>query len=95
MRESRRYLTALRRGVALGLALTALWGGSRLVDPAWVRDRLGEGTGLQTALLARCLSATGEEAHALSLQMAALREEELAHQDVRAQLLEWKKELQG
>lgn len=36
-----------------------------------------------------------EEAHALSLQMAALREEELAHRDVRAQLLEWKKELQG
>ena len=66
MRGERPYLTALRRGVALGLVLTALWGGSNLVDPVWLRDRLGEVSGLQTALLARCLSATEEEAHALS-----------------------------
>ncbi len=38
---------------------------------------------------------TKEEAHALSLKMAALREEELDHRDVRDQLLERKKELQG
>ncbi|MDO4517474.1 MAG: hypothetical protein Q4C76_10205 [Bacillota bacterium] len=38
---------------------------------------------------------TKAEAHALSLQMAALREEELDHQEVRDQLLERKKELQG
>lgn len=36
---------------------------------------------------------TKEEAHALSLQMAALREEELQHKDVKDQLLERKKEL--
>ena len=65
MGENRPYLTALRRGVALGLVLTALWGGSCLVDPAWVRDRLGEVSGLQTALLARRLNAPEEENRAL------------------------------
>ena len=65
MGENRPYLTALRRGVALGLVLTALWGGSRLVDPVWVRDRLGEAAGWQTALLARCLKAPEEGSRAL------------------------------
>ena len=65
MGENRPYLTALRRGVALGLVLTALWGGSCLVDPAWVGDRLGELSGLQTALLARRLNAVEEKPRAL------------------------------
>ena len=38
---------------------------------------------------------TKEEAHALSLKMAALREEELQHKDVKKQLLERQKELQS
>ena len=65
MRGERPYLKALRRGVALGLVLTALWGGSRLVDPAWLRDRLEEPAGLQTALLARQLGGAEEKPWAL------------------------------
>ena len=58
MRESRRYLTALRRGVALGLVLAALWGAGQLAGFSGLGDRLaslGRVPGLTRALLARQL----------------------------------------
>lgn len=58
MRESRRYLTALRRGVALGLVLAALWGAGQLAGFSGLGDRLaslGRAPGLTRALLARQL----------------------------------------
>ena len=58
MRESRRYLTALRRGVALGLVLAGLWGAGQLAGFSGLGDRLaslGRAPGLTRALLARQL----------------------------------------
>ncbi|MCF2596268.1 stage II sporulation protein P [Pseudoflavonifractor phocaeensis] len=69
MRESRRYLTALRRGVALGLVLAALWGAGQLAGFSGLGDRLaslGRAPGLTRALLARQLGPLpGERTDAL------------------------------
>lgn len=64
MREGRQYLTALRRGVALGLVLAALWGAGQLAGISGLGDRLaslGRSPGLTRALLARQLGPLPEE----------------------------------
>lgn len=63
MRENRRYVTALRRGVALGLALVAVWGVSLTVDFSTLRDKLtalGGEPGLAVSLLASQLGERSE-----------------------------------
>ena len=54
MKGSRRYLTALRRGVGLGLALVAAWGISLTVDFSALGDRvtaLGQSSSLAVSIL--------------------------------------------
>ncbi len=55
MKGNRRYLTAIRRGVALGLALVAVWGISLTTDLTALGERLS-GLGREPALTVSLLS---------------------------------------
>lgn len=64
MKGTRSFLTALRRGVALGLGLVALWGVSLLADPSALKtalSQLGGDRPLALSLLATQLPAVPRE----------------------------------
>ena len=69
MKGNRNYLTALRRGVALGLALVALWGIGHTVDfqalGTSAAHRIGD-SGLAVKLLAHQLGSVEEKEQALT-----------------------------
>ena len=69
MKGNRNYLTALRRGVALGLALVALWGIGHTVDfqalGTSAAQRIGD-SGLAVKLLAHQLGSVEEKEQALT-----------------------------
>ena len=65
MKGKGQYLTALRRGVGLGLVLTALWGAGLLVDGSALADRLTDPR-LAVELLSRRLADPGRSEQALT-----------------------------
>ena len=87
MRGERQYLTALRRGVALGLGLVAVWGVSLTADLSGLGGALaslGENPTLTASLLAGQLAPLSGEGPGLTgwgrllLEQSALLDELLA-----------------
>ena len=67
MKGSRRYLSALRRGVGLGLALVAAWGISLTVDFSALGDRvtaLGQSSSLADPFCPASLDSCPERSRA-------------------------------